>query len=608
MVTFNKQNKNPFKGMKHTLDLFNSSDRTIDESMLNEAYKECDTKEKRQLFYTILFSIGDITNRQHNIFRGKKKDNGGNANRDSFHIILEWLWKSHKEQFIKFLNKHLFEEYTCFDHLFINRVRTEKGKTKVLKVYNKFSDKQYRNIIAEYIYSIIKGNNPFNKFLIAKFLTPPRLTKRAGHKKMLSETRKVMKDKARLLRKLSELMGWEYEFTDTVSNFRGYREWRKQYNCPLESVLFSSGKIEEFDKESFLKWLDKLPAKARYRVKNRVLYSKVKDTDNPKYPELKLWYLEWERNKEEKQHEQRVLEEKVRQNQATEEDVTRLQKVKKEAKVTVGATNFNDLYNDILNNNIDKLKLESFINKVNLPYNSLVIIDDSGSMQGAPFNFATFIASVCLVKNPDDDARNLLGFFNRTSRWYSYMSFASDIYNSILKPKVRETAETPFVDPHKSFYENYQRVDSFCRSVFNGGMTHIDSIPEGLNKMCQNNPQMIDVLKTYPVWTIISDCDFNNLPNPKASMQEFFNKCERYFGFKPFVVAIAIKNNSNWNYWRDRADEFAGIDNFMYIPSNPAQIEQFLTNFKDMDTFDVYTPLLSLYRSNRYDLVRKNVI
>jgi hypothetical protein len=46
----------------------------------------------------------------------------------------------------------------------------------------------------------------------------------------------------------------------------------------------------------------------------------------------------------------------------------------------------------------------------------------------------------------------------------------------------------------------------------------------------------------------------------------------------------------------------------MYIPSNPAQIEQFLTNFKDMDIFDVYTPLQSIFRSNRYDIVRSLVL
>ena len=86
-------------------------------------------------------------------------------------------------------------------------------------------------------------------------------------------------------------------------------------------------------------------------------------------------------------------------------------------------------------------------------------------------------------------------------------------------------------------------------------------------------------------------------------------KCENYFGFRPFIVAIDIDNS--WygpDRFTERADRFSGIDNMIYIPSNPAQIEQFLTNFKDMDVFDVYTPLQSLYRSNRYDLVRNNVL
>jgi hypothetical protein len=56
------------------------------------------------------------------------------------------------------------------------------------------------------------------------------------------------------------------------------------------------------------------------------------------------------------------------------------------------------------------------------------------------------------------------------------------------------------------------------------------------------------------------------------------------------------------------ASHFEGIDNMIYIPGNPAQIEQFLTNFKDIDVFDIYTPLQSIYRSNRYELVRANTL
>lgn len=56
----------------------------------------------------------------------------------------------------------------------------------------------------------------------------------------------------------------------------------------------------------------------------------------------------------------------------------------------------------MLNNNIDSLSVESFVqNKVNLPYNNLIIIDESGLMQGKPFNFACFLAAVLLNRCKD---------------------------------------------------------------------------------------------------------------------------------------------------------------------------------------------------------------
>ena len=98
------------------------------------------------------------------------------------------------------------------------------------------------------------------------------------------------------------------------------------------------------------------------------------------------------------------------------------------------------------------------------------------------------------------------------------------------------------------------------------------------------------------------------MPSPESSMNDFFRKCEKYFGFRPYVVLMDICVNG----WRRpeslKADRFSGIDNMLYIPSNPAMIEMFLTNFKDMETFDIYTPLLSMYRSNRYQLVRDNTL
>lgn len=606
-IRLNKSNNNPFYGLRNCLKLFQASNQQVNEAMLDAAWFEVKgQKECEEMFFSLLFSIGDITNRQHNIFGKKKVDNGGNANRESFWIVFNWLKNKHFDQFVKFLNAGLFNEYTCFDFLFRSRIKTDK-KRKVLAIYDIFADELYRQELVKYVYSIVKGNNIFNKHLVAKFLTLPRLSKRSGHKSMLPQTKSVMENKAKFLIELSKECGWEYEVNGTYANFKGYRDWRKQYNTDLESVLFSTGRIKEFTKDAFLSWFDKLPASARFRVKNKILYSTM--GERPKYPNMKEWYAEWEKYKEEKQAEQRKLEEKIRQGQATEEDKIKLQKVKKEAKVTVGATNFNELYKDICNGNIDKLKLESFINKVNLPYNSLVIIDDSGSMSGQPFNFAKFIASVCLVKNPDDDGRNLLGFFNSRSHWHSYIDRTSTSRNSILRTEVAQTKAQPFVNPELSFYDNYLRISKFCDSVFQGGGTYISKIPEDLKKTCDAHPQVLDALKAYPVWTIISDGEWNNLYSPEASMNDFMRKCEQYFGFRPFIVAMDIVPTSGYySHQNLKADRFSGIDNMIYIPSNPAQIEQFLTNFKDMDVFDVYTPLQSIYRSNRYSLVRENVL
>lgn len=610
-VKLNKSNENPFFGLRNCLKLMQAStDSIISVQLLNDAWAEvANNKEKREMFFSILFSIGDITNREHNIFHGKKTDSGGNANREGFFTITQWLWRKNPTQFIKFLNAQLFNEYSCFDVLFKNRVQT-KG-AKVLKVYSAFEDKDYFKVLLDYTYAVINGTNPFNKLLVAKFLSIPRTSKRQGHKKMLPETQRIMEAKAQFIIELSKLMGWETPY------FKGYREWRKQYNGELESVLFTTGKINEFTKDEFIDWFGKLPAQARFRVKNRILYSEkeIEHANGGKMSEFKWakfqpWIKEWETYKEEKQFEQRVLEEKVRQGQASEEDKVKLEKVKKEAKVTVGSTNFKQLYEDILRRNVDKLKLESFINKVNLPYNSLVIIDDSGSMSGAPFEFAKFIAAVCLVKNPDDDGRNLIGMFNSYSHWHSFIDSSAKSRNSILRSQVAKTKATPLVNPTLSFYENYQRISSFLQSVFQGGGTRISEIPNGLMQACIRNPEIIDALRAYPVWTIISDGEWNNLYSPEASINEFFRLCENYFGFRPYIVAMDIVGYSSWYSSPSnlKADRFSGIDNFMYIPSNPAMIEQFLTNFKDMDVFDAYTPLLSIYRSNRYQLVRENTL
>jgi hypothetical protein len=139
-----------------------------------------------------------------------------------------------------------------------------------------------------------------------------------------------------------------------------------------------------------------------------------------------------------------------------------------------------------------------------------------------------------------------------------------------------------------------------------GGGTSISSIISQIGQLIDINPQLKDILAGYPVWTIISDGEWNCLSSPEASINNFFRMCEQKLGFKPFLVCMDIAPYENG--LSTNAERFSGIDNMIYIPSNPSQIEMFLTNFRDMEVFDVYTPLLSVYRSNRYELVRKYTI
>lgn len=98
--------------------------------------------------------------------------------------------------------------------------------------------------------------------------------------------------------------------------------------------------------------------------------------------------------------------------------------------------------------------------------------------------------------------------------------------------------------------------------------------------------------------------EWNQLYSPESSLNDFFRTCENALGYRPFIIAIDIDKYGN----TPNIDRFSGIDNFMYIPGRPEMIEQVLTNFKDMDRFDVYTPLQTLYRSNRYIPVRENTL
>lgn len=616
-VVMKQRTKNPFYGMKHTLSLMQiASKSAITFSMLDNCWKEVldgknvPDRERAEMFFSLLFSIGDITARKHNIFKRletKSVDNGGSAMRENFRIVMQWMKDRMPSQYYKFMNAHLFNEYTTFDNLLAARVKTKKKTSVVTEIIDMLgADPDEMLQLAQYIASIIKGNNPFDKYLVAKYLTRPRMSKRSGHKSMLTQTKQLMQKKTAFLAMVSDLCDFPYEPRKGYTQFSGYYEWRKDYIGEMESVLFSSGKISEFDKNEFLSWLEKIPATARLRVRNRLL---DKNQPKPRWGDMGLWFLEWESFKKEKQTEQRVLEEKVRQGDNSEEVLTKLQEVKKEAKVTTGAVNFANMFGEIVTGTIDQVKVQPFLDKIKLDYNSLVFVDDSGSMRShrsreygfSAFDFAAFIATISLMKNPSDIGRSMMGMFSRTARLFRNITAMKKTPNSLMAGQAIPV-KLPLYAPELSFLDNLSNIRAMMMANVTYNGTYVNTIPEALHYWTEGDSAKIEMLREFPVWTIITDGNFNSMSSPESSMNDFMYKCEAYFGFKPFVVAVDVGADSA------NPSRFSGIENFMYLPPNPAQVEQFLTNFKDMDVMDVYTPLQGIFRTNRYQLVRLNVL
>jgi hypothetical protein len=605
-VTLKNKEENPFSGMRNCLILYQNADKNVTEDMIRNAYLEVNTKEKREMFYSLLFSIGDITAREHKIFKGNKVDTGGSAARQNFITVLKWMKKTVPQQYIKFLFANLFNEYTNFDNLVGMRVKTQKGKKKITEIIDMTAGVEQQ--LAEYIAKIVRTGDDFDKHLVAKFLTRPRTSKRKN--KLQDATKTNQKKKADFIRTISDLVEWDYVDHGKWTEYIGFYQWKKKYNEDLESVVFSSKRILDFDREQFIKWIGKLPSDARFRVRKRLMDGNNQPKE--KWPvKFAQWFLEWEKSKEQAQTQQRVLEEKVRQNTATEEDLVKLEKVKKEAKVTTGAINFKDMFVDIVTGRIDKVKVQPFLDKINLPFNNLVIVDDSGSMQSlygssfgfTPYEFAAFMATICLMKNPTDEGRQLMGMFSSGARFYTHIDEKGTSVNRFTSSTIDKVKE-PLFDPEKHFLDNLQRIQQFMKAKQTGNGTDISSVPEDLNRWVNsgNREENLELLMAFPVWTFISDGNFNNSYNATTSMLDFMNKCEKYFGFRPFVILIDVAGSSSANI-----QNFENIENVLMVQPNPAQIEQLLTNFKDIEIADIYQSLWGLYKSNRYALIRNSV-
>lgn len=590
--------ENPFYGMNNMLELYQKGPKgVLNTNMLQNAWEECKTLAQKALFFIICFSIGDITARQHNFFKKKVKTDG-HAQREAFRdVIIPFLVgkvRTMKGLQIRDLIGFIIE-YTTIDNVVGLRIKTKKKTDQIVSTIN-MVELFGMNAVVETLAFMYTGTE-FQKTLVAKYLTRPQKNKRKQ-----SKTRKIHELKETLLKEFCDRVGLPYEEHDHNINFTGYYQWRKQYNKSFESVLFSTGRINEMDQEQFLKWLNILPSGARYRTKRR-LFAK----DSKWNPQLKAWFEHWEKYKDSAQEAQRELEEKVATGRATEQDMATLAQVKKDAKVTTGAINVIELFSQIVNRNVDKVKVQPFLDKINLTYPTLCIVDDSGSMSSRygskwPFtarDFAAFMATVTMQKNPNVDVDQLIGLFSRDCRWFQHKNQKSYRQNRFVDPKIENTGKRLLVDTKKHFLDNLKEMRSFLDIHTQGHGTNISSIPNSLKEFIDADPANLDLIQKYPVWTVISDGNFNNNYNPASSIMDAFKRCENYIGFKPFVILIDVAGDTS-----AKITQFQGVDNIVMLPPAPQSIMSFLTGVNDFDILDVYLPLKTLYKSDRYAPIR----
>lgn len=626
---------NPFYGLSATLDLFQQSPKGIDKTrtnaLLNASWKEVNAitdgvrkSEAIQLFYTLVFAIGDVNNREHQLFGKSKVDQGGFGQRETFRYALEWMLSNTPKYFYSFI--HLIPEYSNYENLFFNQIRTDRYKGKLISQEALPVDSK---LIAEALAKHINSGkvSPFELSLIAKFLPKVPVSKRYRIKKDGTKVAKekqnftIEKDKRnlKLIEHFSIAMGFNIKIHDTHVRFLGYEKWRSTFLKDTEAHLFSTKEVIKFDKTQFENWLEQLPAGARFRVQRRL----VEKTDKGELKALPKWtlqtgenmgeiYLAWMKNKEAAMKLLVSMSEKEKDQM----DVKDLKKLEKAAKVTTGGNTLYEVMINFLkgvNTSEANILAQTLVDKIKLEVPVMVVSDVSGSMNSAfsvaketslrlsAIDVARLSTALFLYKNPDPDLQE---FF---IRFDDHAEVIMDGTPGVAKTNRYMTGRTFIIDKlvNKTlpFMNTYKNVST---QLFARGGTSFNVVADDLNKWANEEGGIYfsirkELIQKYPVWLVISDGDMNGSGSATNTMRNFQMKMKQYFSFEPVVVVWDVQSN---DVAHDKS-KFKDLENVMYFGGfNPGVLNSVFLGINDVDIIDVYIPLKTLFASNRYQPVR----
>lgn len=648
---------NPFYQMAQTLRMFQELPKVDDAAVtktavhayLENAWNECKgNKEKRELFMVIMFSLGDITNREHNLFRKvglKDVENGGLSKRRTFIFCLEWLLMRAPEQFYTFLP--IIGEYYNLDGTMLYELRTDRFKGNLKETLHLDVD---IDRVTTYIASILTNSRTTDneKFLWAKWLphvpsshrvrkyTLTEKTVKAFQKNYpdakLGDTLAVKKDKKshtetkdgwtkNFIYQLSKKVGWDVIRHKQNTEYKGYRDFKRKFLILTEATMFSTKRILELDKSQFTEWLDKLPSGARFNVQRRLLeQSKTgkvltsrKRWVNAKGEDFGELFLAWVKSKEVAQQTVRNLTVEQKAEMAPLE----LKQLQKDAKVNVGAETIMDMVAELLANRhqpgVVDIKAHSFLEKVKILVPVLVCGDISGSMGSASVrhkNFTFTAQAMCqllvtlfLLKNPDEELKDLFIRFDTDTEVICAGEKATKA--GANRYMGQSSTVVPWLtDSKKPFSENLANVSQY---VLARGGTGFNTVAIGLKAWVDAEPafssQRKEQINKYPVFLVVSDGDMNSHYTPAQSLLDFQSKMRQWFGWEGVVCIWDVKSEDV------QTNKFDGLDNVMYFGGcNVGLLNAIFTSIHDLDIIDIYLPLQAMSRSIRYSPVRSLTI
>lgn len=602
-------------------------------------------KVAKELLFIIIFKLGDVGNRDHIIFgKAKDIDGGGDSLRKAFRYALNWLVRNHEDQFYKFLP--LIPEYTNFENTFFYQLKTDRYKGKVEEIEKIPIDYEK---VASYLATIIRSAtvNKFQKALVAKFL--PKVPSAKRYKKDKSgksvprakQKATIDKDAAmmKLIIALSKEMEWEAKIVTPeggkpYTRYFGYENFRSEHLQLTESYLFSTHKIKEFDSTQFTTWLDSLPAGARFRVQCRVC---IKDPSTGVLTAKDKWknnggrnlgelYINWLKQKE------IALKAYLKLSDEDKKDMDKkdLAVMQKSAKVNVGAETLMDTLHEILVNRATNpamadLKAHQILLKVKGEVPLLLAVDRSNSMRQSFHSFGTapnrvqFSAidlavvalTVFLSKNPDPDGADMFMLFSSEAKVIVGGKNEAAKRKNKFMTAVTSQVKGPLYDKTATFTANLNRLRAIMDANSLATNTHLTCLSRELKRWVDEEEatksMKIEMIQQYPVWLLISDGDLNNSNNATRSMAQFQADLRNWFQMEPVIVVWDVKAASG--DVTQEISKFADLPNVMYFGSyNLETLTNIFTNINDLDIVDIYLPLNTLHRTNRYAPVKALVI